>query len=432
MIGAAISGITFISVPGEVGNSQFSYFQLVLGIGVGLMLIAIVFLPLYYKMRVVSIYSYLENRFGFWTYKTGASFFLLSQTLMASIRLYLMASVLQIGLFNRFNFPFEATVLITLLLIWLYTFRSGIKTVVFTDTLQTTFLLLSVILSIWIICKELGFSFNEMISSIQSHPDSKIFFWDWHSPKYFLKLLFTGILLTVVTNGLDHSVMQKHLTCPNLKESQKNMFLMSFMIVLVNLLFLGLGLLLYIFAKEKGIPIPAKTDDLYPQLALNHFNTVTGMIFLLGISAAAYSSADSALTGLTTSFCVDFLNFEKNSTKPPKVRSLVHFGFSMLIFFVILIFKILNNESVINAFIRISGYTYGPLLGLFIFGMFTRFRIRDHLVPWLCISAPIFSIILYFNSEKWLFGYKFGFEMLIVNSLFTFIGLLFIQKAKDQ
>ena len=428
MLGVAISGITFISVPGEVGNSQFTYFQLVIGYSIAIALIAVVLLPLFYRLEVVSIYSYLEDRFGFWTYKTGAGFFLLAQTFMASFRLFLMASVLQIALFDRYKVPFEITVLITLLLIWLYTYRAGIKTVVITDTLQTTFLLLSVIMSIWIISRHLGLSPSDLFSTIREHPDSKTFVWDWSSPRNFFKLVFTGIFLTVVTNGIDHSVMQKHLTCPNLRESRKNMFTLSAMLLAVNLCFLCLGLLLYIYARAKGMAIPEKTDDLYPILALNHFGGFTGIVFLLGICAAAYSSADSALTGLTTSFCVDFLNFEKSAKAPTRLRNLVHLGFTLLIFVVIVIFRHVNNESVINSFIRISGYVYGPLLGLFVFGLATRRKVRDRLVPWLCIAAPIISIVLYFNSERWLWGYKFGFEMLIVNTMITFLGLFFLNR----
>jgi len=427
MLGVAISGITFISVPGEVGNSQFTYFQLVIGYSIAIIIVALVMLPLFYRLQVVSIYSYLEKRFGFWTYKTGAGFFLLAQTFMASFRLFLMAGVLQIALFDPLGIPFEITVLVTLLLIWLYTVRSGIKTIVITDTLQTTFLILSVMLSIWIIGRELGLSIPQLWTTIHNHPDAKIFVWEWSSPRNFFKLVLTGIFLTIVTNGIDHSVMQKHLTCPNLHESRKNMFTLAGMLLIVNLLFLGLGLLLYVYARKNGIAIPAKTDDLYPLLALKYFSTFAGIVFLLGISAAAYSSADSALTGLTTSFCIDFLNFEKKARNSTLVRSFVHLGFSLLIFVVILLFRWLNNDSVVNAFIRISGYVYGPLFGLFVFGILTKKPVKDRYVPWLCIAAPVISVILYFNSEKLLWGYKFGFEMLLVNSMLTIIGLFLLR-----
>jgi len=424
MIGVGISGITFISVPGEVGNSQFTYFQLVIGYAIGLILIALVLLPLYYRLRLISIYSYLEQRFGVRTYKTGALFFQLAQSFTAAFKMFLMAGVLQISLFDPLGVPFEATVLVTLLLIWLYTVRAGIKTVVITDTLQTTFLLLAVVLSIWIIGKQLGLTVPQLVERITASPNSTMFVTDWSSPRHFLKLILTGIFLTVVTNGIDHSVMQKHLTCPNLRESQKNMFVLAGMLLVVNLLFLSLGLLLYEYAYFLKIPLPEQTDDLYPLLALKYFSPFAGVVFLLGISAAAYSSADSALTGLTTSFCVDILNFEKRNLST-KIRNLVHLGFSLLIFLVILVFKWLNDESVVNAFIRVSGYVYGPLLGLFLFGMFTRLKVRDNYVPLVCVAAPIFSIVLYFNSEAW-FNYKFGFEILLVNCVVTIIGLILL------
>jgi len=422
MIGVAISGITFISVPGEVGNSQFTYFQLVIGYAVGLVLIALVLLPLYYRLKLISIYSYLEQRFGVYTYKTGALFFQLAQTFTAAFKLFLMAGVLQISLFNPIGVPFEITVLVTLLLIWLYTVRAGIKTVVITDTLQTTFLLLAVVLSIWIIGKQFDFSLVELYENIKTSPNSKMFVWDWSSPRHIAKLIITGIFLTIVTNGIDHSVMQKHLTCPNLRESQKNMFVLAGMLLLVNILFLSLGLLLYQYAGALNVAIPEKTDDLYPLLALKYFSPLIGIVFLLGISAAAYSSADSALTGLTTSFCVDILGFEKKQM-PTRVRTGVHLGFSLLIYIVILVFRWLNNESVVNAFIRVSGYVYGPLLGLFIYGMFTKRKIRDHFVPFICLFAPALSVILYFNSQAW-FNYEFGFEILLLNAGVTIAGLV--------
>ncbi len=426
MIGVGISGITFISVPGEVGNSRFTYFQLVIGYAIGLVLIALVLLPLYYKLKLVSIYSYLENRFGVYTYKTGALFFQLAQTFTASFKLFLMAGVLQLSLFDPLGVPFEVTVLVTLLLIWLYTVRSGIKTVVFTDTLQTTFLVAAVILSIRLIGVHMDLSVAQLVNTITSSPKSQIFVWDWAHPRFFLKLIVTGIFLTVVTNGVDHSVMQKHLTCPGLRESQKNMFLLAGMLLLVNILFLALGLLLYEYAASLGIPIPERTDDLYPLLALKYFSPVAGIVFLLGIAAAAYSSADSALTGLTTSFCVDILNFEKRENPPVRVRTLVHLGFSLLIFVVILVFRQLNNESVVNAFIRVSGYVYGPLLGLFIFGIFSKRRVRDQYVPLICIMAPVLSLLLYFNSQNW-FNYRFGFEILVVNTFLMIAGLYILR-----
>jgi len=425
MLGVGISGITFISVPGEVGNSQFTYFQLVIGYALGLLLIAFVLLPLYYRLKVISIYSYLENRFGTWTYKTGALLFQLAQTFTAAFKLFLMAGVLQIAFFDAFNIPFAFTVFITLFLIWLYTFRSGIKTVVITDTLQTAFLLLAVILSIRIILLQLDWSSGELINTLFNSSKTRMFVWEWSHPRHFFKLVLTGIFLTVVTNGVDQSVMQKHLTCPNVRDSQKNMISLAGMLLFVNLLFLILGFLLYEYAAELDIALPSKTDDLYPLLAMKYFSPFAGIVFLLGISAAAYSSADSALTGLTTSFCVDILNFQKKFV-PIRLRTLVHLGFSLLIFAVILLFRALNNESVVNAFIRVSGYVYGPLLGLFLFGMFSKFKVRDKWVPLICLAAPAFSLLLYFNSERW-FHYKFGFEILLVNASMTILGLWLVR-----
>ncbi|RJP31170.1 MAG: sodium:solute symporter [Candidatus Omnitrophota bacterium] len=431
MVGASISGITYISVPGEVCNSQWTYFQMVIGYVFGIAMTAIILLPLYYRLNLVSIYSYLETRFGFWSYKTGAAFFLLSQSVVAAFRLYLMARVLQVGFFDGYGIPFEVTVFVTLALIWLYTYRAGIKTIVYTDTLQTTFLLLAAILSILILMNDLRWTVSDFFAFARGNPDTKMFVWQWSSDRNFFKLLLTGAFLTLVTNGLDQSVMQKHLTCRTLKDAQKNMFWFCVLLALTNLLFLGLGILLRQFALQNGIAIPPRTDDLYPLLAIHHFHAFAGIVFLLGISAAAYSSADSALTGLTTSFCVDFLNYkDQESELLQRKRFLIHFSFSLLLYLIIVIFKIINDESVINAFIRVSGYTYGPLLGLYAFGLFTQRRVHDRWVPLLCILSPLISILLYFYSETWLWGYKFGFEILLVNSAFTFAGLFFLRERK--
>lgn len=430
MIGVVISGITFISVPGEVGNTQLTYFQLVIGFAIGLVLIALILLPLYYRLKLVSIYAFLGQRFGPYTHKTGALFFQLAQTFTAAFKLYLMAGVLQIALFDPIGLPFELAVLVTLLLIWLYTFRGGIKTVVFTDTLQTTFLLLAVILSIRLIVVELDLSFYGLVDRFTKSPNTRSLVFDWTSPRHFLKLIVTGVFLTLVTNGIDHAVMQKHLTCPNLRDSQKNMFVLAGMILLVNLLFLALGFLLYEYAAEQGISLPEKSDELYPLLALKYFPPLVGIVFLLGISAAAYSSADSSLTGLTTSFCVDILGFEKKGV-PVKQRTLIHLVFSMLIFLVILLFRWLNNDSVVNAFIRVSGYVYGPLLGLFLYGMFTNKKVKDRAVPFICLVAPIISLLVWSQSVRW-FNYQFGFEILILNTGLTLLGLSLFEHHSNK
>lgn len=427
MVGATLSGVTFISVPGEVGNSQFSYFQIVLGYIPGYLVVGLILLPLYYRLKLITIYSYLEDRLGTFSYKTGAFYFLLSRVIGASFRLFLVAGVLQLAIFDAFGIPFWVTVLVAISLIWLYTFRGGIKTIVFTDTLQTLFMLASVVISIVLIMGEMDLSVADTVSRIQTSDYSKTFFWGGSGNNFF-KQFFSGMFIVIVMTGLDQDMMQKNLTCRNIKDAQKNMLWFTVVLVFVNLLFLSLGALLYLYAADQGIAIPERSDDLYPLLALQHFNIVAGIFFLLGITAAAYSSADSALTSLTTTFCVDFLNItpgEKENEK--KIRLLVHLGFSVLIFITIVIFQMISDESVINGVFRAAGYTYGPLLGLFGFGLFTRLEVKDKWVPVVCILSPILSYLLNLNSEEWL-GYVFGFEILIVNGLITFLGLLILSK----
>jgi len=432
MIGASLSGVTFISVPGWVGDSQFSYMQVVLGYLVGYFVIATVLLPLYYRLNLTSIYTYLENRFGFWSYKTGALFFLVSRTIGASFRLFLVAGVLQIAMFEEWGVPFEATVLVTITLIYIYTFKGGIKTIVWTDTLQTLFMLLSVGISIVLVADTLQLSWGGVVDTVKNSEYSKVFFWDFDNDgKNFFLQFASGAFIAIVMTGLDQDMMQKNLTCRTLKDSQKNMFWFSAVLVVVNLMFLSLGALLYIYAAHQGIAIPTSTDDLYPLLALKHFDVFAGVIFLLGITAAAYSSADSALTALTTSFCVDFLGFDTEGKSGKKrVRMLVHVGFSLIIFFVIIIFKAINNEAVISAVFRVAGYTYGPLLGLYSFGLFTKRSVRDNLVLWVCLAAPALSYLIdiYSKSE----GFSFGFFILIINGLLTFLGLWLISGSPSK
>jgi SSS family transporter len=433
MIGASLSGVTFISVPGEVGNSFFSYFQVVLGYLVGYFVIATVLLPLYYRLNLVSIYGYLEQRFGFWSYKTGSFFFLLSRTIGAAFRLFLVAGVLQIAIFDSLGVPFWVSVLITILLIWVYTFQGGIKTIVWTDALQTFFMLLAVIITIYIITKEMGIGIGEAFSQVTESDYSKTFFFDWNDKKDFFKQFISGAFIAIVMTGLDQDMMQKNLTCKTLKDAQKNVFWFSVVLVIANLLFLSLGALLYLYAGQNGIEIPARTDGLYPLIALNHLSTFAGVVFLLGIVAAAYSSADSALTALTTSFCMDFLNFDKKeeSLKKP-IRLKVHIAFSLLLFFVIIIFNAINDSSVINSIFKVAGYTYGPLLGLFSFGMITKLKVKDMLVLPVCLAAPILSYIVDINSVAWFNGFEFGFFILILNGSLTFIGMLLISKRSTQ
>lgn len=431
MIGASLSGVTFISVPGEVGNTNFYYFQVVLGYIIGYAVIAMVLLPLYYRLNLVSIYSYLEGRFGFWSYKTGAFFFILSRTLGSSIRVFLVAGVLQLILFDQWGIPFWVSVLITVALIWLYTFRGGIKTVVWTDTLQTAFMLLAVLISIYLVVVELNISgIGEMVDMVAADSRSTIFNWDWQDGTNFFKQFLSGIFIVIVMTGLDQDMMQKNLTCRNIGDAQKNMFWFTIILVLVNLLFLALGVLLYLYSEAKGINLPLNSDDLYPMLATEHFSTLAGIVFVLGIIAAAYSSADSTLTALTTSFCYDFLEIERKYPLKDRtrIRQRVHLGFSVLLFLCILLFRWINDQSVINAVFIIAGYTYGPLLGLYAFGLFTKYKIRDKWVPLLAVSAPLIAFVFDLNSETWFYGYRFGFEILILNGLIMYLGLLLIRE----
>ncbi|KOF02496.1 sodium:solute symporter [Roseivirga seohaensis subsp. aquiponti] len=433
MIGASLSGVTFISVPGEVGNSFFSYFQVVLGYIVGYLIIATVLMPLYYRLNLVSIYTYLEQRFGFWSYKTGSFFFMLSRTVGASFRLFLVASVLQIALFDSYGVPFWVSVLVTIALIWVYTFRGGIKTIVWTDTLQTFFMLSAVVITIYIITKEMGIGLGDAITQISDSEYSKTFFFDWNDKKDFFKQFISGVFIAIVMTGLDQDMMQKNLTCRTLKDAQKNIFWFTIALVIANILFLGMGALLYLYAGQNGIEIPTRTDNFYPLIALNHLGTFGGIVFLLGIVAAAYSSADSALTSLTTAFCVDFLNFEKKeeSVKKP-IRLKVHLGFSVLLFIVIIIFNAINDSSVISAIFKVAGYTYGPLLGLFSFGLMTKLKVRDNLVLPVCLLSPAISYLVDMNSAAWFNGFQFGFFILIFNGALTFLGMLIISKRSSE
>jgi Na+/proline symporter len=429
MLGVAISGITFISVPGEVSNTQFSYFQLVIGYAIGLLIVAFVLVPIYYSRQVISIYGYLEERFGYYTHKTGAGFFLLAHLLGAAFRLYLMAYVLQLIVFDAMGIPFAFTVLFTILLIWLYTFKGGIKTVIFTDVLQTTFLLLAVVISIGAIAGGMDWSVGELRRQVFQSDFSQLFFWSWESPKNFFKLVVTGIIITVMNNGLDQAVMQKHLSCATARDAQKNIISLSIILVFVNLLFLFLGGALVLYAGQKGIALPAQSDQLYPLLAVEHLGTVAGIAFVIGIAAAAYSSADTSLTGLTTAFCIDFLGYQRHRKDNPRVRRLVHLGFSLLLFLCIMLFWALNDQSVISAWIRASGYAYGPLLGLFAFGLLSKRQVRDRWAPVLCVAAPLISYVLDTYSEQWFNGYRFGYEIIVVNGLVTFGGLFLLQKG---
>ncbi len=432
MVGATLSGVTFISVPGEVGNTNWTYLQFVMGNMVGYAVIALVLIPLFYRLKLVSIYEYLRDRFGHNSYISGASFFIISQTIGASFRLFLAALVLQLAFFDAFGIPFYVTVLTTIFLIWVYTFRGGIKTIVWTDTLQTTFLLLAVIVSIIMIIDHMDLEFSQVFAVVSESEYSTVFEWDWRSGQNFFKTFMAGIFITIAMNGLDQNIMQKNLTISNKGDAQKNIFWFSITFFIATVLFLALGVLLYQYALTQGIAIPGRTDELYPMLALNHFGVVAGIVFLLGIIAAAFSSADSALTALTTSFCVDILNIKKHEVKNQnRTRMLVHIGFTILMFCVIIVFNSINDSSVVSAVFKVAGFTYGPLLGLFAFGLLSKKAVKDRFVPFVVILSPIISVILDFNSETWFNGYKFGFEILIVNATITCLGL-YLLKGKRK
>lgn len=436
MIGASLSGVTFMSVPGWVGTTQFSYLQLVFGYWVGYTIIATVLLPLYYRLNLTSIYSYLDQRFGFWSYKTGAFFFLLSRTIGASFRLFLVVNVLQVFIFDGWNIPFFVTVLAFIVLILIYTYQGGIKTIIWTDTLQTTFMLLAVIITVILISRDLNLSVGSMFSTVWDSDYSKIFFSDWHDKRFFAKQFFSGIFISIVMTGLDQEMMQKNLSCRNIKEAQKNMFSFSFVLIFVNMLFLCLGAVLYLYSTAKGISIPAKTDDLFPVIALQYLGPLAGIVFIIGLISAAYPSADGALTSLTTSFCVDFLGLKDDTKKTEKektkIRHKVHLSFALLLLVVIVIFRAINNEAVISKLFTVAGYTYGPLLGLYAFGLFTKRAVKDKFVPLICILSPVICFLLSQYSEVLFGGYKFGFELLILNGALTFAGLMLLRRRKGE
>lgn len=425
MIGASLSGITFISIPGSVGSpeKQFGYMQMVLGYFVGYLIIAYVLMPIYYRLNLTSIYSYLRERFGKEAHKIGAFYFLLSRITGASIRLLLVANVLQAFVFNDLNVPFEVTVLVSILLIWLYTFKGGIKTILWTDTLQTLFMLLSLGFTIWIVSDQLNLS-EGLISTISSSDYSKVFFFDdIQKGNHFIKMFLGGIFIAVGMTGLDQDMMQKNLSCKNIKEAQKNMLSFATVLLIVNLIFLALGALLYLYAKQQGIEVPEKSDLLFPTIALGGtIPKVVGVLFLLGLIAAAYSSADSALTSLTTSVCVDFVSEVKEVTK--RVRQQVHIIMSVLLYITIIVLSKTLDESAIWQLIRLAGFTYGPLIGLFFFGILTK-RIIDNgwLIVVICVIAPVLSWFIDAYSTQWFGGFSFGATLIIVNALISFAGL---------
>lgn len=448
MIGTSLSGVTFISVPGTMINDGMGYYQVVLGYILGYVVIAQVLMPLYYRLQVTSIYEYLETRFGKISYKTGASFFMLSRTLGSAIRLFLATEVLHLFLFGPMNVPYWVTAVVTLLLIWVYTFKGGIKTIVITDTFQTVFLISSVIICTIIIAQVLNVDFSGLYQKITNTTTNNgfsmskiLFFDDPNSKMYFPKQFFGGMFIAIAMTGLDQDMMQKNLSCKTLGDAQKNMYSFTTILVITNFLFLLLGGALYVYAIETGTELPMKegkiiTDHVFPSLALNDFGLVAGIFFLLGITASSYASADSALTALTTGFCIDFLQFSKRDEKQrQKWKLWVHIGFSFLFLIIILGTKWYKQTNpgtdLIGLILTIAGYTYGPLLGLFAFGILSKRKLNEILVPVVCILIPILCFILDKNSVNWLNGYKFGYEMLILNGLLTYSGLYLISRKVE-
>lgn len=449
MIGTALSGVTFISVPGEVGapsGEQFKYFQFILGNAIGFIIITKLLLPLYYRMNLTSIYGYIEQRMGSYSYKTAATIFLVSRTVSSAFRLYLVVIVLQRYVFDFYKIPFSLTVLISLLLIFSYTYRGGLKTIIITDTLQTFFLVTSVFLTIYFICDSLDLNAIGAFNEVKNSDYSKVFFFDdfMTSKFHFVKQILGGMFVTIAMVGLDQDLMQKNLSCKNIGEAQKNMFTFTGIFVIINIFFLSVGALLYIYADKNGIAVPLdlvtnkpRTDLLFPEIALNHLSTIPSIVFLLGIIAATFATTDSALTALTTSFCVDFLGMDKaeNRGKQNVVRRrhLVHIGFSALVFLVILIFNSINDSSVVGMIFKVASYTYGPLLGLYSFGLFLKSKkVNDKLVPLICIVSPALTYIISENSKTLFFGYVFDNELILLNGLITFIGLYLISKTSDE
>jgi len=436
MVGAALSGVTFVSVPGMVGNNNFYFFQFILGNVVGYLFITFVLIPLYYRLKLVSIYAYLKDRFGVKTYKTGSLFFLVSQSFGASLRLLLAAKILQFAFFDKFQIPFYLTVIIILLLVWLYTNKSGIKTIVWTDTMQTFFLILAAMVTIYSITTAMNLSLVESVDLVIKNEYFKVLDWDPKSGSNFYKQFLAGILIAIAMMGLDQNMMQKTLTCKNQWDAQKNTLTFSLILAATQFLFLGLGILLYVYAESINVSLPIgengsflDTDTLFPNLALNHLGLITGISFLLGIIAASFSSVDSALTALTTSFTYDFMDISsKSSENKKKLKNKVLFGFSVVVFVIIMLFSG-SRGDVISLIFNVAGYTYGPLLGLFLFGMFSKVRIKDKWVPFICVASPVITYLLslYLKNS---FNFDFGFISIAVNALITILGLILIKQNK--
>lgn len=430
MIGTTISGITFISVPGAVGNANFSYYMFILGNGIGFFIIGVVLMPLYYRLNLISIYSYLNSRFGFWTYKTGSGFFILSRTIGSAARLYLAVNVLHLSIFQHLGVPFIISVLISIFLIWIYTNKGGIKTIIVTDTLQTFFLLAALVTTLIMIANKLDMSLFDLAHTIKESKYSRLIDPEITSTHYWAKDFFSGIFIAVGMVGLDQDLMQKNLTCKNIGEAQKNMFWFYIVFLIINLLFLSLGAALYIYGDSIGYDFPTKSDNLFPNLALGgDFGLIAGISFLLGIIAATYASSDSALTALTTSFCIDFLSIEKfKESKRNTMKKWVHIGFCVVFFFTILIFHHFNGQELVGAVFTLAAYTYGPLLGLYIYGLYTKWDVKDVLVPIIAIASPAITYLI--DSQLVNYIGSLGFANLIVNASICFLLLRITKDLK--
>ncbi|CAI8210791.1 MAG: Sodium/glucose cotransporter [Bacteroidia bacterium] len=425
MIGASLSGVTFLSVPGWVANSHFGYLQTVLGYMVGYLIIAQILIPLYYRQNLTSIYTYLENRFGENSYKTGAAYFILSRIIGASFRLFLVAGVLHTFVFDPFGIPFWGAVAITIILIFLYTSKSGIKTVVYTDTLQTTFLIAAVILTLIFMINDLNWSLGDTVSNLVNDPNTQIFHWDGNSSNVFWKQFLGGVFIALAMTGLDQDMMQKNLSINSIRNAQKNIYIQMALFIVINVIFLSLGALLYNYVDVKGLDFVGKSDELFSFVAMQHATPIVSVAFIIGLVAAAYSSADSALTALTTSFCVDFLGYERSKPTDIKKRRWVHIGFAFILFITILIFNSINNEAVIKELFRAAGFTYGPLLGLFSFGILTKNKINDKYVVVITLISILLTGIYFYGVPMLVERFEAGFELIIINGFFTYILLHF-------
>jgi solute:Na+ symporter, SSS family len=435
MIGASISGVTFISVPGWVVDSNFSYMAMVFGFVFGYAFIAEVLLPMFYRLELTSIYTYLDVRFGPASYKTGSAFFLLSRTIGSAFRLYLTTKVLQIVVFDALHVPFWVTVTGFVALIWFYTRKGGIKTVIWTDTFQAIIMLTTVVTTFVMISKAMDFSFGEAVKAIRGNEMSRMFFFDdIRDKRYFIKQFISGMVITVTMTGLDQGMMQKNLSCRSIKDAKKNIYLYGSMFVPINLLFLSLGVMLVMYASKIGFAIPASRDDLFPLIVTQGgLGTFVSLLFITGLTAAAYSSSDSCLTALTTSFTFDILGAgNKDAGTLSRTRQWSHIMFALILIGVIMIFRQLNNPSIISSIYTVAGYTYGPLLGLYTFGFFTHRKVIDRAVPYIAVVSPVITFLLNLMAKKYLGGYQVAYEFLLINGIITFMGLLLFSRRASK